>query len=760
MKAKFTRRVGVLVACAIFYFAGILAYVFFQTSSVAVQINERNDRELQAAAAMVPHILGDDYHDRAIASDSISESEETEITMRLASATVSLGVTYLYSIVENAGAYYVTADSTDKDASSGETIRRYYYHYQDIPPQLVRSLHSRKPVVTNSRDQVGEFRTAAIPYLSNGGNWYLACSDRSAEKIAEEIYLASRSSWYQAIYLALLALPLFHLIFYYYLRLARVNEELIRQQNELEITVARRTIELEKTRDDLLKNREQLLLALQTGKISIFKWNLRNEDIDFTQSTFSGLDRFKGRHLSIRLFKRLVHDEDREEVMGKLARYVSGSVDEFNVDCRLKIDRETYLWVHIIGKIIERSATGIGLFMVGILEDISDLKARESALQQSQKLEAVGQLAGGIAHDFNNMLQAIIGYAEMIKLSLTEEDENFSIVDLLIQAALKSQSLVRQLLTFSRMSQETRENLDLNKTLNELVKMLRRLMGDRIELKTCLNENLPYVVANSGQLEQVIMNLCVNSRDAIDGDGQIIIRTEEAIIDESFCFENPWARSGRFVKITVADNGPGIPEENRKKVFEPFFTTKGVGKGTGLGLAIVYGVIQKHEGFINLVSETGKGAAFQIFLPASEVMSELQAHSSAAITENLEGTETILLAEDAELVRNFAGKMLRKAGYKVIFACDGQEAVEQFKANSADIDVLVFDIVMPRMTGKVAYEHIKEIRSDVPVVFCSGYHEEILDTGFYSNFNGTFLPKPYKTNDLLKKIRSLLDGKK
>lgn len=756
---KFDRRVRILLTCSAFYLVGLVIFVSYYLAYFKEQRIEKVHEQMHMAAGIIPVVLGEDYHDRAVTSESIGADEVSRLNRRLGKLAETLQVAYLYSVIERDGAYYLTSASVSKD-SPKVAERRYFYHYQDIPQQLKLGLQQRKAVITRSKDQTGEFHTVALPLQSSAGKWYLACADISDTVIAGRIEEVNRNALYQVISFSIIILPLTLLVFYYYLRLAKMNQELVKNQNELELTVSRRTIELEKTRDDLLKNREQLLLALQTGKISIFKWNLRSQEITFTQNIFSGIDKLNGRRLSIRLFKRLLHRDDRDEIMGKLARYVSGSADEFNVDCRIRIDQDNYLWFHLIGRIVERSATGIGLFMVGIIEDITDLKARESAMQQSQKLEAVGQLAGGIAHDFNNMLQAIIGYAEMIKLSLTEEDENFSIIELLIQAALKSQSLVRQLLTFSRMSQETRESMDLNKSLAELVKMLKRLMGDRIELMTEFAEKLPYVVANSGQLEQVIMNLCVNARDAIAGDGRIVIKTEDMKIDESFCSENPWARSGHFVKISVADNGPGIPEDNRKKIFEPFFTTKGVGKGTGLGLAIVYGVVQKHEGFLNLISEVGNGAEFQIFLPVSEVMDELKTRSVSSITENLEGSETILLAEDAELVRNFAGRMLRKAGYKVIFACDGREAVEQFKLNADSIDIMVFDIVMPHMTGKVAYEHIKNIRSDVPVVFCSGYHEEILDTGFYSNFNGTFLPKPYKTNDLLKKIRALLDDRK
>lgn len=563
-----------------------------------------------------------------------------------------------------------------------------------------------------------------------------------------------------AIFFLGLIMPFFLAALYICLRLQRFNDRLVLQLREVEDSVTAKTAELENTRNDLLKLHEQLLLALQTGKICIFKWNLQAGSMEITQTESANSDRFRQRQVSVRLFKRSLHSEDRDEVMSKLAKFISGSTDQFDVDCRIKLQSKNFGWFHLIGKIVERSSTGIGSLMIGILEDITELKARESAMQQSQKLEAVGQLAGGIAHDFNNMLQAISGFAELVKLSLSADDQNHWVIDQLIEATIKSQSLVRQLLSFSRMSQETRETLDVNKILSDLIVMLRRLLGIRIELKTKLAEGLPYITANAGQIEQIVMNLCLNARDAIPGDGQIVIKSEEAKIDEAFCLKFPWAHSGHFVKITVADTGKGIAEENLKKIYEPFFTTKGVGKGTGLGLAIVYGLVQKHGGFIHLTSEPDHGSTFEIYIPVSRIMSELKARTFEVIKENLEGNETILLAEDSELVRNFAGRTLRKAGYNVIFACDGQEAVEKFGEHSDSIDILVFDIIMPRMTGKVAYEEIQKISKNVPVVFCSGYHEEILDTGFYTNFNGIFLPKPFKTNELLKRIRILLDKDK
>lgn len=521
--------------------------------------------------------------------------------------------------------------------------------------------------------------------------------------------------------------------------------------------LARKEAHLGKAQDNLKQNRQQLLLALQTKKISAFKWDLKNEQIEFTHPPTSYLQVFKNRKISLRLLRRFIHPEDRDRAMNELARYLNGAADSFNTDLRIRLQPDEWHWIHVMGSMAERSETGIGKCMIGVIEDISEEKKQESAQQQSQKLEAVGLLAGGIAHDFNNMLQAITGYAEMVQLSLQPDDENYSVIESLIEAANRAQAIAKQLLTFSRANQDSKDNLDVNVLVADIASMLKQLIGVDIELKTELAAKLPYIVGAAGQIEQAIVNLCVNARDACENGGQITIKTKEVDLKESFCHQKAWARPGHFVKISVADNGSGIPAAVQQRIFEPFFTTREVGKGTGLGLAIVYSVIEKHNGFVHLVSEEGQGTEFQLYLPVSEVLSNIKEHSSTKISDNLEGSETILLAEDSELVRNFTGKMLRKAGYEVIFACDGLEAVEQFKTHRNIIDILVFDIVMPNMTGKKAYEEIRKIEPQVPVVFCSGYHEEILDTGFYTDFNGTFLPKPYKTGELLSRIRALLN---
>ncbi|MGM0599652.1 MAG: ATP-binding protein [Candidatus Rifleibacteriota bacterium] len=758
MKQRFKRKFG-FTFCSGLYVLGLIVFFYNFRSYQENLVLEFTDKGLKTAALSIPHLLPEDFQDRVLNKNSISFSEEMKIRDKLGSYTARINLPFVYTVVEKNGKFFFSASNVSKKEAQRKK-RWYLYPYKTIPDEFVAAYRMQKPVFATYTDQFGVFRSCAIPMFSPGGRVYLACADSDNATIQSRLREAHDLAFYITLFFALLGVPFIFVGFFYLMRIDQWNEDLVDYKDNLEIEVANRTLELEKARDDLIHSREQLLMALQTGKIAVFKWNLAAELIDFTQNLTSGIDNFETPRLSSREFKNKIHQSDRKHVFSKLASYVSGHLDELNVSFRFKFEEESYRWLHLIGKIVERSSTGIGQIIVGIVEDITELKNRETTMQQSQKLEAVGQLAGGIAHDFNNMLQAIIGYAEMVKMSLSEDDDNQDCINSLIEAANKSQTLVSQLLTFSRMSREIKETLDVNLMLDEYITMLERLLGEQIEIVTEFCSDLPYVVADSGQLEQVIINLCVNARDAMEGKGRIIIKTQESKLNESFCIENPWAKPGHFVKIIVKDNGPGISPKELKKIFEPFYTTKEVGKGTGLGLAIVYGVIQKHNGLINLKSELGEGAEFEVYLPASDVLREIKSRTSIEVDESLEGDETILLAEDSELVRNFAGRMLRKAGYNVIFAVNGKEAVEQYKRYKNEIDILVFDIIMPEMTGRSAYEKIKELGGELPVVFCSGYHEEILDSGFYADFYGRFLPKPYKTIDLLRNIRKLLEEQK
>jgi len=323
-------------------------------------------------------------------------------------------------------------------------------------------------------------------------------------------------------------------------------------------------------------------------------------------------------------------------------------------------------------------------------------------------------------------------------------------------ASDRATSLVRQLLAFSRRQMIERRQIEPNEALGNVLKMMQRVIGEHIELDFHPGDNLPLVNADPGQLEQVLLNLCVNARDAMPDGGRITISTAREEVDEAFCARHAWARAGEFVVIEVADTGPGIPAAILDHIFEPFFTTKEVGKGTGLGLATVYGIVKQHEGMIDVSTPPGGGTAFRIFLPASRQAATVEEPPDAAALAR-EGHETILLAEDEELVRNLALRVLEHGGYRVLVAKDGAEAIALVESRGSEIDLALLDVVMPKANGPQVHARIRAIQPGMAVLFCSGYSRQMLpDSVVREDETIELLVKPYSPRLLLERVRASL----
>ena len=375
-------------------------------------------------------------------------------------------------------------------------------------------------------------------------------------------------------------------------------------------------------------------------------------------------------------------------------------------------------------------------------------------LLQAQKLEAVGQLAGGIAHDFNNILTAMIGYGHLLKMKLKEDDPLRTYADQILSLSDKAANLTQSLLSFSRKRIMNPEPVPLNEIIKKIDHLLSRIIGEDIRLQTMLSEEDLIVMADSGQIEQALMNLATNARDAMPKGGGLTIGTEKIAIDEEFIKEHGFGKEGEYALIAVTDTGAGMDRETREKIFEPFFTTKEVGKGTGLGLSMVYGIIKQHEGYINVYSEPGSGTTFRIYLPLIEAEAE---KIKPEVIQPIEtGTETVLLAEDETTVREFTKKMLEEYGYKVITAASGQEAIDEFKAHKDKIQLVLLDVIMPNKNGREAYEEIKKIRPDIKVLFMSGYPADIIRKHDIIEKGFAYIEKPASPTKLLKKIREVL----
>jgi two-component system, cell cycle sensor histidine kinase and response regulator CckA len=403
---------------------------------------------------------------------------------------------------------------------------------------------------------------------------------------------------------------------------------------------------------------------------------------------------------------------------------------------------------------------GVVTHFLAVKEDITERKRLEEQVRQSQKLDGIGQLAGGVAHDFNNVLAAIMMYLGLLRMNPTLDEETRQALKDLDKEAKRAADLTRQLLMFSRRSVLAVKPLDLNDLIADMLKMLRRLIQEDIDLRFEAQAGLPLVEADPGMLEQVLMNLVVNARDALPKGGRIVLSSTVVDLDRRQVLVQPERRPGRFLRLCVSDNGTGMDSATVKRIFEPFFTTKEVGRGTGLGLATVHGIVAQHKGWVEVESTVGQGTVFSVFLPASDKV--IAPTTSTAQATSLErGRETILLVEDAENVRRTVGQALRLLGYRVLDAGNGQEAMALWQTHGAEVDLLLTDMVMPEgMTGLELVEWLHALRPGLKVIISSGYSAEIVHAGVSDRKDLVYLPKPYEIKTLAETVRRCLDGKK
>ena len=449
-----------------------------------------------------------------------------------------------------------------------------------------------------------------------------------------------------------------------------------------------------------------------------------------------------------------VHPEDRERIRGELAeQFPTG---QFTIEYRFRHKDGSYRWILDEGR-VRHDATGHAVEVVGAWIDITERKRLETQLRQAQKMEAIGQLAGGVAHDFNNVLTAIAGNAELLQEGFADGDPKRETVEEIRSAASRAESLTRQLLAFSRQQILQPRVLEVNRAVAGMEKMLRRLIGEDIDLVSVLPREVGHVVADPSQIEQVILNLAVNARDAMPTGGRLTIETANVEFDAAYARAHAPAVPGRFVMIGVSDSGAGMTPEVQARVFEPFFTTKAPGKGTGLGLATVYGIVKQSGGFIWVYSEPGQGTAFKIYLPRAA--DDLRpAATPAAVHEARGGDEVILLVEDEAAVRRVALHALQRYGYTVLEAALPSEALTICREHTGKIDLVVTDVVMPGMSGPDLAQQLLALRPGLKVLLSSGYPgEAIAHRG--ELFSGlAFLPKPFTPLGLARKVREVLDA--
>ena len=448
----------------------------------------------------------------------------------------------------------------------------------------------------------------------------------------------------------------------------------------------------------------------------------------------------------------VVEPEDAATAQQMIAKKVAGDASrtEYELAVRTKSGRRVTLEVNT--RLIRRDGVIVGV--QGIARDVTERKRLEWQLGQSQKMEAVGQLAGGIAHDFNNLLTAILGNTQLAQLGETMTPELRECLHEIASASHRAAALTRQLLVFSRQEQIDRRPVSLATSLGDFMKMLRRIIGEHIDVRLAIAADVPPVLADLAQIEQVVLNLAVNARDAMPDGGRLVIEVDQVTLTDPVGTSTSRVPAGRYARLRFTDSGCGIRADLRERIFEPFFTTKPVGEGTGLGLAVVYGIVRQHDGFIDVASEPGEGTRFVVYLPAID--REVPLTSEPPRTAVSAGRETILVAEDEPALRRLTERLLTGLGYTVFVAEDGVEALELFERRRDEIDLLLLDVVMPRAGGSDVHARVRAAGSAVPVVFMTGYSAEVAPHALGAETGSRVLYKPYDVDALSAAIRDAL----
>jgi PAS domain S-box-containing protein len=453
-------------------------------------------------------------------------------------------------------------------------------------------------------------------------------------------------------------------------------------------------------------------------------------------------------------FEPLVHPEDLALLFEFVERAVRGETGRVS-QLRLRTRKGDYRMGEFAATPQFRDGHLVGV--LGIARDITDRLSLEQQLRQAQKMEAVGRLAAGVAHDFNNILTAITGYAQLLLEDLDPAGQHREDVDEIRKAAERAAGLTRQLLAFSRQQVLQPTVLDLNTLVDETESMLGRLLGEDIQLATALAADLGAVKTDRSQIEQVILNLAVNARDAMPQGGKLTIETANIEMDDAYARDHFPAKPGAYVMLAVTDTGTGMSPETQTHMFEPFFTTKAKGQGTGLGLATVYGIIKQSAGYIWVYTEPGHGTSFKIYLPRVMQLPERRAASAPSQPAAMDGTETVLLAEDEAAVRAVARQALQRHGYTVLEAQSGEAALDLAQRHSGRIHLLLTDVIMPGMSGRALALRLVPMRPDVRIIYMSGYTDDAITRHGVLEPGVTYVQKPFTPDALVRKVREVLD---
>jgi PAS domain S-box-containing protein len=537
--------------------------------------------------------------------------------------------------------------------------------------------------------------------------------------------------------------------------LKEYNERLVRKLEDKMIELERINKGLKESEEkyrDLIENANDAVLVFDVDG------NITFANPKFTEMTGYSLSEAKGMH-----FSRLIHPGDLEMCSEYFRKRQAGEKVPRNYEFRIVTNSGEILQVDNNVSTIRKEGRIVGILK--IMRDVSERKRVEdekrrieAQLLQSQKMEAIGTLAGGVAHDFNNMLTTIQGYTELAMTTLDEADPVYQNLKQVHHAAIRAADLTRQLLLFSRKQPMELVPLNINRTIDNLLKMLKRLIGEDIAIHTDLETGIWTIRADGGKIEQVLMNLAVNARDAMPDGGKITFKTENVWIGSDYCSDYPFARPGKFVCLTVQDTGIGMDEEMCKHIFEPFFTTKEATGGTGLGLAVVYGIIKQHEGWINVYSSPGQGSTFKIYIPAIASKAEEKKELKESLDEFRGSGERILLVEDEEIIRKLTRMVLVDKGYEVFVAGSANEAISVFERENGEFHLVFCDVVLPDRSGLRLVDELLGRRPSLKVLLSSGYTNHKSQWPIIREKKFSYLQKPYALTELLRAVREAIDS--